>query len=176
MSFQPVSRLLVAIALASLGSLPPVFVQSQTAPPTLSKDARNALKDKWPGWQLAEIDVQGNSACLDARAPSPVVQADIDSDGHPDVAAAIRTAQGVRLVALISRPGHYDTYDIDALGDTVSAAFLGIQPRGSSFRKVGEWIDHFYSADTLAAYQCGKPTAAYLWNGFRFLKIMVEQM
>jgi len=146
-----------------------------TANADLPKNVRKALDDRWKGWQLATVDPQA-LACRpkDAPPPSVVVKGDLDGDGHPDTAFLIKTSQGVRLVAAITRVDDIYLVEVDSLGSTAADGVLALEPRGAKFSYPDLPVDEFYPADTLTISRCGQPTTAYFWLGLEFSKVVLR--
>jgi hypothetical protein len=159
------------LALAACGSAtPPRTLPATLDAGSLPTAARRALDAKWPGWSIATIGPQVAS-CLAGKPAATVVTSDFDSDGAADLAAAITTPKGVRLVVLLARDDHYAVYDVDAFGDQGATAGLGLGKRGAEFTKADSLFKDFYSADTLTAFTCAGPVASYLWSGLDFYKV-----
>jgi hypothetical protein len=159
------------LALAACGSAtPPRTLPATLDAGSLPTAARRALDAKWPGWSIATIGPQVAS-CLAGKPAATVVTSDFDSDGAADLAAAITTPKGVRLVVLLARDDHYALYDVDAFGDQGATAGLGLGKRGAEFIKADSLFKDFYSADTLTAFTCAGPVASYLWSGLDFYKV-----
>jgi hypothetical protein len=138
----------------------------------LPKNVRKALDDRWKGWQLATIDPQAVSCRpTNAAAPSVVVQGDLDGDGHPDTAFLIKTSQGVRLVAAITRVDDIELVEVDSLGNDSANGVLALEPRGAKFSYPDLAVDDFFPADTLTISRCGQPITAYFWLGLEFSKV-----
>ena len=159
------------LALAACGSAtPPRTLPATLDAGSLPSAARQALGAKWATWSVATLGPQVAS-CLAGKPAAMVVTSDFDSDGAADLAAAITTPKGVRLVVLLAREDHYALYDVDGLGDQGASAGLGLGKRGAQFTKANSLFNDFYSADTLTAFTCAGPTASYLWSGLDFYKV-----
>jgi hypothetical protein len=160
------------VGLAACGAATP----PRTLPATLDQGslpsaAREALDAKWQRtWSIASIGPQVAS-CLAGKPAATIVTSDFDSDGAADLALAVTTPKGVRLVVLLARDDHYALFDVDALGDQGATAGLGLGKRGAVFTKAASLFQDFYSADTLTVFTCGGPSASYLWSGFAFYKV-----
>ena len=137
---------------------------------TLPKMAQYALSNQWKTWSPAELDPQAAS-CAGAAAPSLTVMADLDGDGQEDISTAVKTPDGVKLVALMRRGEEYKVIDIEPLGNAQVPVSLGLEKRGARFENPIDLTYDFYAANTLATYRCGKPTAAYIWSGLIFKKV-----
>jgi hypothetical protein len=154
-----------------LAAGPSVATQSlQSA--TMPRAARTVLTKKWPLWELASID-SAASSCATGKPAEARVTADFDYDDHVDIAAAIKTAKGVRLVALVWRSWGYDLYDVDALGEQTATGYLEVAGHGTKFINPTTMLPDFFSGNTLTIHTCGKPTTAYTWNGVGFRKITI---
>jgi len=138
----------------------------------MPKSARGVLAKKWPNWQLASIDSSAG-ACLAGKPAQARVTGDFDYDDHVDIAAAIQTGLGTRLVALIWRSWGYDLYDIDALGEQTASGYLEIASHGTKFVNPTTMLPDFFSGNTLTVRACGKPATAYTWNGVGFSKLKI---
>lgn len=160
------------LALAACGSAtPPRTLPATLDAGSLPPAARAALDAKWPGaWSIATIGPQVAS-CLAGKPAATIITSDFDSDGAADLAAAIATPKGVRLVVLLARHDHYALFDVDALGDQGATAGLGLGKRGAVFTKATSLFQDFYSADTLTTFTCAGPAASYLWSGLDFHKV-----
>jgi hypothetical protein len=139
----------------------------------LPKIARKALDAKWKGWQLATMDPQSQSCRGDGGESPVVLQGDFDDDGRLDTALAIKTAQGVRLVAAMARVQETLLYDIDSLGDAAASGYLGLERRGTKFTNPNTKLDDYFAADTLTVYRCGQPRTAHIWTGLGFSKVTI---
>lgn len=149
---------------------PPRLLPATLDAAALPEAAKSALDDVWPKtWSIATLSSQVAS-CMSGKPAATVLTSDFDSDGATDIAAAVTTPQGVRLVALLQRNDHYALFNIDGLGDQGASAGLGLAKRGAMFTKTSLFRD-FYPADTLTAYTCAGPTASYLWGGLAFYKV-----
>jgi len=159
------------LTLAACGSAtPPRTLPATLDAGALPSAAREALGAKWSSWSVATLGPQVAS-CLAGKSAATIVTSDFDSDGAADLAAAITTPKGVRLVVLLARDDHYALYDVDAFGDQGAAAGLGLGKRGAVFTKATTLFRDFYSADTLTAFTCAGPSASYLWSGLDFYKV-----
>lgn len=160
------------LVLAACGSAtPPRTLPATLDAGSLPPAARQALGAKWPGaWSVATVGPQVAS-CLAGKPAATIVTSDFDSDGAADLAAAITTPKGVRLVVLLARDDHYALYDVDAFGDEGATGGLGLGKRGAGFTKASSFFKDFYSADTLTAFTCAGPVASYLWSGLGFYKV-----
>jgi hypothetical protein len=146
--------------------------EQRAASADISKTVRKALDDRWKGWQLATVDPQALSCRPKDAAPPPVVvQGDLDGDGHPDTAFLIKTSQGVRLVAAITRVDDIVLVEVDSLGADAANGVLTLEPRGAKFSYPDLSVDDFFPADTLTISRCGQPTVAYFWLGLEFSKV-----
>jgi hypothetical protein len=141
---------------------------------TLPKMAQYALSDHWKSWAPAELDPQAVS-CAGSSAPTLTVTADLDGDGQDDVSTAVKTPDGVQLVALLRRGEEYKVIEIEPFGTTQASASLGLEKRGARFENPVDLTYDFYAANTLATYRCGKPTAAYIWSGLVFKKVALTK-
>ena len=145
----------------------------QAGDAAVPKAARKLLDEKWKGWRLASLDPQATSCHMDGQF-APVVQADLDGDGRPDVAVAVTTAKGVRLAAIFNRQHDSVLQDIDAIGDTAAAGWIDAARRGTKFRRAGSTVDDYFSTDTLIVKPCSGPRTAYFWTGLGFSKQTLE--
>ena len=160
------------LALAACGSAtPPRTLPATLDAGSLPAAARAALDAKWPkSWSIASVGPQVAS-CLAGKPAAMLVTSDFDSDGAADLAAAVTTPKGVRLVVLLARDDHYAFFDVDGLGDQGATAGLGLGKRGAVFTKATSLFQDFYPADTLTAFTCAGPVASYLWSGLDFYKV-----
>jgi hypothetical protein len=132
------------------------------------------LTRRWPGWQPAVLDPQVAS-CAGGQKDRPLlVEYDADGDGASDVAIAVQTGGGTRLVVIMNRSWDSDVYDVDSLGGAAANGFLGVMPRGRRFTNPATQIDDYFSNPTITATRCGEPVAAYRWNGTGFAKVVLE--
>lgn len=159
-------------ALAACGSAaPPKTLPATLSAPSLPSLARDSLNSAWSnGWSVASLGTQVAS-CIDGKPSASIVTSDFDNDGIADIAAAIATPKGVRLVVLLARSDHYALFDVDGLGTQGASEGLGLAKRGDTFTKAGSLFKEFYSTDALTAYGCQGPTASYLWTGLGFDKV-----
>jgi hypothetical protein len=160
------------LGLAACGAAtPPRTLPATLDAGALPSAARQALDTVWPkGWSMASIGPQVSS-CLAGKPAATIITSDFDSDGLPDIAAAVKTPKGVRLVVLLARSDHYALFDVDGLGDEGATAGLGLGKRGDAFTKAASLFQDFYPADTLTAITCAGPVASYLWSGLDFYKV-----
>lgn len=160
------------LALAACGAaVPPRTLPATLDAGALPAAARQALDAVWPkGWSIASIGPQVAS-CLAGKPATTIVTSDFDSDGLPDIAAAVKTPKGVRVVVLLAREDHYALFDVDGLGDQGATAGLGLGKRGDTFTKADSLFQDYYPADTLTAYTCAGPVVSYLWGGYAFYKV-----
>jgi hypothetical protein len=103
-----------------------------------------------------------------------IVQLDIDSDLRPDIAAAVLTSSGVRLVALLNRQSGYKAFDLTALGDKAAAGTLAVAPRGQRYARPQAKAIEFFSNATLMLHRCGQPATAFVWNGSSFDQYVID--
>ncbi len=133
--------------------------------------AADLISQQWKSWSLATTDPQAIACRTSGDAPGAMVQGDFDGDGRPDVALAVKTPQGVRLVAVLSRLEDGRLFDVNALGDAQATAALGVARRGSSYRNPLADLDEYFATDTPTTERCGQPgRTAYFWNGAGFTK------
>jgi hypothetical protein len=150
-----------------LGKPPDVVVSGALIP----KAAQVALNEKFKTWTPAELDQQA-TACQQAAGAAPLaVTADFDSDAKSDLGLAVKTADGVKLVALLRRGNEYEVFELEPLGNGQSSAYLGLVKRGTRFESPLTSTDDFYAADTLSAYRCGAPAIHYVWTGLGFRRV-----
>lgn len=167
------SRIVIAsVMLAALMSAGRVSVaqEADTSGVALPKAVRNQLNDRFKGWTLATVENTGAcAATLNGRSPS-FVRADLNGDGTEDVALQIATADGVRIVAVISRL--YDDVLLVEVDQVAGAAsdVLGFAPRGKKYLRTDLFQVDYFSTDTLTASRCGEGATAYFWTGTGFLK------
>ena len=164
--------LFLLVVLTSCGPAnPPRTLPATLDAASLPVAARSALDEVWPKtWSIAPLASQVAS-CMSGKPSASIVTSDFDSDGAADIAAAVTTPQGVRLVVLLQRDDHYALFNVDGLGGQGASAGLGLEKRGAMFTKATSLFKDFYSADTLTAYTCTGPTASYLWGGLDFYKV-----
>jgi len=160
------------LALAACGgAVPPRTLPATLDAGALPSAARQALDAVWPNsWSIASIGPQVVS-CLAGKPSTTIVTSDFDSDGLPDIAAAVKTPKGVRLVVLLARTNHYALFDVDGLGDQGASAGLGLGKRGDAFTKAASLFQDYYPTDTLTVYTCAGPVTSYLWGGLAFYKV-----
>lgn len=145
----------------------------QPAGVALPKDIRKAIDDRWHGWELAKLDSQALACRHDASGSPAVVQGDLDDDGRPDSALLIKTAQGVRLVAALTRVDEVLLFEVDSLGNAASDGFLKLEPQGAKFSTPDGLVEDYFPADTLTVSRCAGPRVAYFWTGLGFDKIEI---
>jgi hypothetical protein len=138
----------LAILLAALTFQTAPAPAQMNPPPT---EVRKLLEERWKGWQQA----------------GPLLQADFDGDGQPDVALLVRTPQATRLVVALARPDEDRVIDVDGYMDgTVS-----VEPRGAKYRLKGYPLDDYFSSATLVIRQPNGARTAYVWDGLTFSKV-----
>ena len=164
---------LLVIVLA--GACAPLSAQKVSLPSglTLSEATRDALNETFDKWQIAPIDPQSVACRTDASAQS-FVRGDLNSDGQPDLALAVKTADGVHLVAVFERATGGLVVDVDTLGQSAAEGTLGLEPRGSSFKNPEDGLEDYFTADTLVISRCGQPQTLYFWNGLGFRKLTLR--
>jgi hypothetical protein len=140
----------------------------------LADDARETLTKRWKTWELATLDPEVKN-CAGGRTELPLfIQFDADGDAANDVAAAVHTPEGTRLVVILNRSWKIELHDLDSLGSTAANGFIEIAPRGRRFVNPRTKIDDYFSNPTLTATRCGTPTIAYRWNGVGFEKMELD--
>lgn len=164
----------LVMAMAGLWLAWPIAAQvSKPAPLELSNDAKDALHDKWPEWQIAPVGPETASCAKDDEPASALVQADLNGDTTMDFGAAIHTQAGVRLVVLLYRPWGYNVFDLDALGEQSASRMLTITRRGTKFTNPLLKFDDYLVNDTLTAVACTGERTFYRWIGTGFDKIVL---
>lgn len=170
MRLRSVAVLIVVAGAGSgclLGKPPDVVVSGAQVP----KAAQEALNEKFKSWTPAELDQQA-TACQSAAGAAPLaVTADFDNDAKADLGLAVKTADGLKLVALMRRGNEYEVFELEPLGNGQSSAYLGLVKRGTRFESPLTSTDDFYAADTLSAYRCGAPAIHYIWTGLGFRRV-----
>jgi hypothetical protein len=146
------------------------FARQTTEGVAISKPAKRALNQRYKHWQLAAVDPAAGSCAANGAGAKAFVQGDLDGDGRADVALALKTDQGVRLVVLLARVQDVALFDVDALGDAQSNVFLGMEHRAAPFSKQTGLVREYFSTDSVTTFHCGQVMTAYLWNGAGFLK------
>jgi hypothetical protein len=150
----------------------PVQVPGQPADLKLTQATRDALDATFKKWQIATVAPQA-VACQNGSA-APFVRGDLNSDGQPDLALAIKTAEGVHLVAVFERATDSTVVDVDSMGQEAADGAVGIQPRGGSFKNPDDALDDYFTADTLMVTRCGQPRTLYFWSGLGFRKVVLK--
>jgi hypothetical protein len=150
-----------------------VQVPGQPGDLTLTPATRDALDAKFKKWQIATVDPQ-SVACQNNGSAAPFVRGDLNGDGQPDLALAIKTDTGVHLVAIFERSTDSTAVDVDSMGQTAADGGVGIQPRGSSFKNPDDGLEDYFTADTLVVSRCGQPRTLYFWSGLGFRKLVVK--
>jgi hypothetical protein len=165
---------LIAATLTGGQTATPAPAGAAISAEAVPKDATRALDKKFRDWQFAAADETANAACAGGPASlGTIVQLDIDSDLRPDIAAAVLTASGVRLVALLNRQKGYLAFDLTSLGEKAAAGTLAVVPRGQRYIRPQAKADEFYSNATLTLHRCGQPATAFVWNGSGFDQIVI---
>jgi hypothetical protein len=160
---------LVLSLIAAVGA--PARAQSDAAVASISKDTRKALDDTFDKWELASIEPQ-SAACRTGGGEAPrLVRGDLNSDGQPDLALAIKARDGVHLVVVFERVTEHIVVDIERLGDSSANGYLMVEPRGSAYVNPADGLHDYFVSDTLAVYRCGQPATAYFWSGLGFRKV-----
>lgn len=165
-------RAIAFLTALTVSSIPAVAQQDEAAPgASLSKTTRKALDNTFKKWQPANVDPQSAACRREAGPPPALVQADLNGDGQPDVALALKAADGVHLVVVFERLADSIVVDVDRLGQDAADGYLMIEPRGSSYSKDG--LEDYFTANTLAVYRCGQPRTVYFWSGLGFRKLVL---
>jgi hypothetical protein len=169
-SLRRLSVLTVAVVALTAG---PVSRAAQNVEGVaIPKVAKNAIDGRFKGWKLAIVDPQATSCLADGqKSGPPFVQGDLDGDGRPDVALAIKTSQGVRLVAVLARLDDAQVYDIDGLGADASSVSLALARRGMGFTNPNTTLPDWFATDALITSRCGQARTAYVWSGSKFDKL-----
>jgi hypothetical protein len=140
----------------------------------LAEDARERLTRRWKTWERAPLDPEVKN-CAAGRTEFPLfLEFDADGDAANDVAAAVNTPEGTRLVVILNRSWQIELHDLDSMGSGAANGFLEIAPRGKRFTNPNTKIDDYFSNPTLTATRCGQPVTAYRWNGVGFEKIVLD--
>lgn len=150
---------------------------NRDAPPVkegaLAEDARETLTKRWKTWERATLDPQVKN-CAGGRTELPVfLEFDADGDAATDVAAAVQTPEGTRLVVILNRSWQIELHDLDSLGSSGANGFLEVVPRGRRFTNPNTKIDDYFSNPTLTVTRCNEPVTAYRWNGVGFEKLVL---
>lgn len=123
---------------------------------TLSKAHRHALDRVFDHWTV-----------------TGAVSGDFNSDGQADLAAALKTGKGIRLVALLTRLEESDVIVIENAEGDAEFGTLGVIPRGKAYKDPDDKLDNYFGSDTLTVQRPGQPTTAYQWNGLSFRKLVL---
>jgi len=143
------------------------------AVPGLSKAVKSALDEKYKKWTVATVDASAAACRQDGGAAPSSLQADFNSDGLPDLALAIKTADGVHLVVAFTRAIDVLIVDVEKLGDNAADGYLGVEKHGTEIKDELGMRD-FLTSDTLAVFRCGQPRTLYLWQAGQFAKQLVK--
>jgi hypothetical protein len=139
----------------------------------LAEDARATLTRRWKTWERATLDPQVKN-CAAGRTEFPLfLEFDVDGDEANDVAAAVQTPEGARLIVILNRSWQIELHDLDSLGSTGANGFLEVIPRGRRFTNPNTKIDDYFSNPTLTVTRCNEPVMAYRWNGVGFEKLVL---
>lgn len=168
----------IVLALASCSSGASLTAQQPAAavPSTiqLPKPSRRLLDDAFKRWQLATVDPRALDCRRDGENAPVLVTGDLNGDGNPDIAVAVATRNGVRLVAILARVTGGVVVEMGELGATSAAGYLGLEPRGRAFKTIDDPIGDFFAADTVTVSRCGQPRTAYVWTGTGFRKVVLQ--
>jgi hypothetical protein len=166
-----IKSLLLPILSASL--LAAAQASNALTPPTaLPLPIKKLLDKKYKGWQLAPVAPAGG--CTSRMGDSPAfVTADFNSDGFTDWGLEIKTATGVKLIAVMAWQEDYRIFELDASPDAAAARFLGVGHRGTKFMNPQTTLEDYFTNDTLLTLSCGRDQVAYLWVGFNFVKAVL---
>ncbi|HET9369885.1 MAG TPA: hypothetical protein VFO19_06540 [Vicinamibacterales bacterium] len=165
----------LAAALAGGQQATPAPAGAAISAEAVPKAARKVLNKQFPDWQFAALDEAANAACAGGPPTlGTIVQLDVDSDLRPDIAAAVLTSSGVKLVVLLNREKGYRVFDLGPVGDKAAAGTLAVAPRGQRYLRPEGRVDEFFSNATLTLHRCNQPPAAFVWNGATFDQIVID--
>jgi len=154
----------------------PTVAQKNEAAAALSKDARKAIGDAFKDWEVAPVAAESAACKPGDGTPGVVARGDFNSDGQPDVAIQIKTADGaIHLVMVFERLTDRVVSDVDRVGQGTAAGFLVVEPRGRSFVNPAGGLRDYFVADTVALYRCDHSRTAYLWTGLGFRKVELSE-
>jgi hypothetical protein len=155
----------LATAHASSGqSTPASTTQDGSEPPSA---VISAVTHHWKGATLAEVP-HAAPACAERGAQgSRFITGDFNGDGSQDVALAIQTADGIRIVAAMYQTHDYVLKDVAAKVDLTNAV-LSVRRHGEAYRVPNITVDNYFSLDTIVVTPCGQASTAYLWTGSAF--------
>ncbi len=157
--FSALILLAFASACSTGGPLPPKATQATPAgPPNPFVDA---VKARWSGARVAALD----APCVNGAETPAYVTGDFDGDGATDVAAPIRQADGVHLVAGLLHTYGYTVMDVVP---SIAGSTLAVRPRGMRYAIPGSIVDYYFSADTIVVSPCNGTPTAHIWNGTTF--------
>ena len=146
-----------------------VPIQKTTAPPELPTLVHRLLDRQYKGWQLATVAPAGG--CADRMGDSPaLVSADFNSDGFPDWAMEIKTAAGVKVIAVMGFLQDYRIFELESSADATASRFLTLGHRGTKFTNPQTSLEDYFTNETIMTASCGSDRVAYLWVGFNFQK------
>jgi hypothetical protein len=154
----------------------PTLAQKNEATALLSKEARKAIDDVFKDWEIAPMPAASGACEPDGGPPAAVARGDFNSDGQPDVATQIKTADGViHLVMVFARMTDSVVSEVDRVGQGTAGGFLVVEPRGRSFVNPAGGLQDYFVADTVALYRCNHSRTAYLWTGLGFRKVELPE-
>lgn len=168
----------VTLSASLLTAVPIDQAAASTAASTAAKltdvplPVRKLLDKKFKGWQLATVAPAGG--CADRMGDAAaLVNADFNSDGFPDWGIQIKTATGVRLLAVMAWQEDFRIFELESSADATASRYLGVARRGSKFLNPQTTLDDYFTNETLVTNSCGKDQVAYLWVGFNFIKAVL---
>jgi hypothetical protein len=153
--------LLLAFASACSTGAPLSSKATQATPAGPPSPFVNAVKARWSGARVAALD----APCANGTETPAYVTGDFDGDGAADVAAPIRQADGVHLVAGLLHTYGYAVMDVVP---SIAGSTLSVRPRGMRYAIPGSIVDYYFSADTIVVSPCNGTPTAHIWNGTSF--------
>ena len=155
----------------------PLSAQQPAAVPTgliLSKLSKQALDKTFKHWQVAAVDPKVAACWRGEGNPPAFARGDLNSDGQPDLALAVKANDGVHLVAIFERLTDSVVVTVDTFTGQTVDGYLAIERRGSAFQNPDDHLQDYFTSDTLAVYRCGQPRTVYFWSGLGFRKSQLK--
>jgi hypothetical protein len=127
-------------------------------------------------WKGASVTTRATAPCAATPSESETTKTDsqgaflsgdFDGDGAKDVAAPVKRADGLHIVAGLQHTYDYTVMDVTEKPDASADRFT-VRPRGARYSVPGSDVDYYFGADTIVVAPCGGAPTAYIWTGMGF--------